>query len=92
MSLSTFAAATIGLASLTTTDADTPKAEMLMAQAVPFVSTQSYVGPKGDYMTTPQGCTYRKTKAPGYPARWILVLNPHHIGKPNSPRNCKGML
>lgn len=94
MSMSTLAGlATIGLASLTTSDADLPKDHVLMAQAQPYVSTQGYVAvPSGDYMTTAQGCTYRRTKAPGYPERWILVLNPHHIGKPNSPRGCKGMM
>ncbi|MDU8912122.1 hypothetical protein [Aestuariicoccus sp. MJ-SS9] len=45
-----------------------------------------------DYYTTPQNCTYRRTKALGYPEMWILVLNPHHIGRPNSPTSCKGML
>jgi hypothetical protein len=67
-------------------------AQVHLAQAKPMVSTQGYVAPQGDYMTTAQGCTYRRTQAPGYPARWILVLNPHHLGLPNSPRSCKGMM
>lgn len=92
MSLSALAAAaTIGLASLTASEADTGK-HMVFAQAQPFVGSQGFVAPQGDYMTTARGCTYRRTQAPGYPPRWILVLNPKHIGRPASPRSCKGML
>ncbi len=92
MSLTAFAtAATIGLASLTASEAETPK-DLLFAQAQPFIGTQGVVAPQGDYMTTNEGCTYRRTQAPGYPPRWILVLNPRHIGLPASPRSCKGMI
>lgn len=62
-----------------------------LAQAQQVVSTQGSAV-QGDYMTTAKGCTYRRTKAPGYPERWVLVLNPHHLGLPNSPRGCKGMM
>lgn len=72
-------------------EAEMPKS-LVLAQAQPMISTQGTVAPQGDYMTTPEGCTYRRTKAPGYPERWILVLNPHHLGLPNSPRGCKGMM
>ncbi|WP_305972513.1 MULTISPECIES: hypothetical protein [unclassified Mameliella] len=85
------AAATIELATFSTTDAETPKT-MVFAQAQPFVGTQGYAVPQGDYMTTPDGCTYRRTQAPGQPVRWIIVLNPHHLGKDGSPSRCKGML
>jgi hypothetical protein len=85
------AAAAVGLASLTTTDADTPK-DLFLAQAQPFVTTQGIMGPRGDYMTTADGCTYRRTQAPGQPVRWIIVLNPHHVGKSVSSGKCKGML
>ncbi|MEN9062756.1 MULTISPECIES: hypothetical protein [Ponticoccus] len=92
MSLTTLvAAASLGLVSLTATEAETPKT-LIFAQAAPFIGTQGYIAPQGDYMTTAQGCTYRRTQAPGYPPRWILVLNPKHIGLPNSPRSCKGMM
>lgn len=84
-------AATIGLAALTASEADTDKLP-LFSQARPFVGSQGSVAPQGDYMTTKRGCTYRRTQAPGYPPRWILVLNPVHIGRPVSPRSCKGML
>ena len=90
MALMTLAAATIGLATLNSSDAGTPK--ILLAQAQPFIATQGIAAPQGDYMTTPEGCTYRRTQAPGHPARWIIVLNPHHIGKSVSPKRCKGML
>jgi hypothetical protein len=85
------AAAVLGLASFSATEADTPKA-LFLAQSQPFVSTQSVIGPRGDYMTTADGCTYRRTQAPGQPVRWIIVLNPHHVGKSVSPGKCKGML
>ncbi|WP_323768550.1 hypothetical protein [Antarctobacter sp.] len=91
MALMTLAAATIGLATFTTPLADTPEA-LFMAQAQPFITTQGISGPQGDYMTTPKGCTYRRTQAPGHPARWIIVQNPHHIGRPASPSHCKAML
>ncbi|BBU56461.1 hypothetical protein KU6B_27260 [Mameliella alba] len=84
-------AATIGLAAFSATDAETPK-DLIFAQAQPFVATQGYAVPQGDYMTTPDGCTYRRTQAPGQPVRWIIVLNPHHLGKGGSPSKCKGML
>lgn len=90
MALMTLAAA-IGLVTLNTSDADTPKS-LFLAQAQPFVSSQGIATPQGDYMTTPEGCTYRRTQAPGQPVRWIIVLNPHHIGKSVSPGRCKGML
>lgn len=70
---------------------EAPK-ETVLAQAQPLVLIQGAVPPSGDYMTTPQGCTYRRTQAPGYPPRWILVLNPYHLGLPASPRGCKGMM
>jgi hypothetical protein len=45
----------------------------------------------GDYRTTPEGCTYRRTQAPGYPERWILIVNPQQLGLPKPPRGCPGM-
>jgi hypothetical protein len=86
------ALAALATISLTPTQEIPAQKDLILSQAQPFISTQGAAVQNGNYMTTPQGCTYRKTQAPGYPARWILVLNPHHIGKPNSPRNCKGMM
>lgn len=40
------------------------------------------------WITTPDGCSYSRTQAPGYPVQWILILNPHHIGKPNAHIKC----
>lgn len=92
MAILSFASTALTLAALTATDADTPTT-MHLAQARPYLGTQGVVmGQQGDYMTTPEGCTYRRTQAPGQPVRWIVVLNPHHIGKPSSPGKCKGML
>jgi hypothetical protein len=61
-------------------------------QAASPPPSQVATGPQGDYYTTPDGCTYRRAQAPGYPPAWYLILNPHHIGKPNAHRRCKGML
>ncbi|MGP6088428.1 hypothetical protein [Antarctobacter jejuensis] len=91
MSLIPLAAAALSLASLSDDGAETPK-HLYLAQAQPFVGTQGVMVPQGDYMTTADGCTYRRTQAPGHPVRWIIVLNPHHIGKGVSRKNCKGML
>lgn len=44
------------------------------------------------WITTPDGCSYSRTQAPGYPVQWILILNPHHIGKPNAHARCAPML
>lgn len=82
----------LGLASLTATEAETPKA-LILTEGAPAYETQMFIAQAaGDYMTTAQGCTYRKTQAPGYPPRWILVVNPHHIGGRNATGRCKGML
>ncbi len=91
MSLTPLAAAAISLVSLTNGGADTPK-HLHLAQAQPFVGTQGVVGPQGNYMTTAQGCTYRRTQAPGHPVRWIIIQNPHHIGKSGTRSKCKAML
>lgn len=91
MILQTLATITsIGLAGLS---APQSEPETQMAQAAPFVTTQGVVAPRAsaDYMTTPQGCSYRRTQAPGYPARWILIVNPQRLGLPKRPRGCKGM-
>lgn len=77
--------------SIAPADAPIPSHSLHLAQAQPMISSQG-TAQQGYYMTTAEGCTYRRTQAPGYPARWILVLNPHHLGLPNSPRSCKGML
>lgn len=76
---------------MTTTGTAAPEA-LHLAQAQPFFGTQGVVGPQGDYMTTAEGCTYRRTQAPGYPVHWIIVQNPHHIGKTGTRHKCKGML
>ncbi len=91
MALTTFATlAALGIGTLTNPQTDPG---LSLAQAQPFIGSQGIRAPQsGSYMTTPDGCTYRRTQAPGYPPRWILVLNPHHLGKPDSPRRCKGMM
>lgn len=42
--------------------------------------------------TTPDGCSYSRAQAPGYPATWHLILNPERIGLPTPPSRCAAML
>ncbi len=49
-------------------------------------------GYTGQWFTTPDGCSYSRTQAPGYPVQWMLVVNPKHIGQPNAHSRCKVML
>lgn len=89
MGITTFVTlATLGLASV---PVDAPK-DQVLAQATPFISTQGIAVPRNDYMTTAKGCTYRKTQAPGYPPRWILVINPQRMGMPKPQGRCSGMM
>lgn len=44
------------------------------------------------WITTQDGCSYSRTQAPGYPVQWILILNPHHIGKPDAHLKCAPVL
>lgn len=89
LSLATAVALSVGPADLVP---DSAPDGLQLTQAQPFIGTQGVVGPQGNYMTTAEGCTYRRTQAPGQPPRWIIVRNPHHIGKSVSPGKCKGML
>ncbi|MCT4609078.1 MAG: hypothetical protein N4A70_07700 [Pelagimonas sp.] len=82
----------LGTASLSSTEATTPKGDLL-AQAHPWMSTQQQVqGGQNGIRVTKDGCTYRKTQAPGYPPRWILIVNPQQMGIPASKVSCPGML
>ena len=86
--------ATVTTLGLSTLGAPQDMSGVTLAQAQPFVGSQGYVAPSAgarDYMTTPEGCTYRRTQAPGYPERWILVVNPQGLGLPKPPRGCRGM-
>lgn len=44
------------------------------------------------WITTPNGCSYSRTQAPGRPVQWILILNPHHIGQPDAHIGCAPVL
>lgn len=46
----------------------------------------------GQWYTTSNGCSYSRAEAPGYGVSWHLILNPHHIGKPNAHKGCPRML
>ncbi|WP_136443626.1 hypothetical protein [Pacificoceanicola onchidii] len=84
-------ASALGLVSLPPVDSGAPK-ELMLAQAQPFISTQGVVAPRGEYRTMSNGCVYRKTQAPGYPPRWILVINPQRLGMPKPRGRCSGMM
>ena len=49
-------------------------------------------GGQGQTWVSPQGCTYSRAQAPGYPATWHLILNGADIGLTNAHRRCPGML
>ncbi|MDJ0823449.1 MAG: hypothetical protein QNJ09_16770 [Paracoccaceae bacterium] len=84
MALSTLVTlAAIGLSQVVSA---TPDHGDALAQARPQVGAQG-----GETMTTPQGCTYRRTKVPGLPERWILVLDAAHQGQTNALTRCPGM-
>ena len=47
---------------------------------------------QGQWYTAPDGCTYSRAQAPGYPPSWHLILNPHHIGQKPAHAGCAAML
>ena len=57
--------------------------------------TGSYRPPEtfqGQWFTAPNGCSYSRAQAPGYPPSWHLILNPHHIGQKPAHSRCAAML
>ncbi|QFT46785.1 hypothetical protein FIU97_09390 [Roseivivax sp. THAF40] len=76
-------------------------AQQVSQQSTVIISTQGDAqgragsppaGYSGQWFTTPDGCSYSRTQAPGYPVQWMLVLNPRHIGQANAHSRCKIML
>ena len=63
-------------------------ATLALSLAAPAANAQQ----REQWITTADGCTYSKTQAPGYPAQWVLVRNPTHLGLPPGGRHCKNML
>lgn len=47
---------------------------------------------QGQWYTAPNGCSYSRAQAPGYPPSWHLILNPHHIGQKPAHAGCAAML
>ncbi|WP_050929617.1 hypothetical protein [Aestuariivita boseongensis] len=47
---------------------------------------------QGQWYTAPNGCSYSRAQAPGYPPTWHLILNPHHIGGKPAHAGCAAML
>ena len=82
--------AALGLSSITSDMADqgylSGQAHSVVVPRVGAATT-----PGTDYLTTPQGCTYRRTRTPGYPDRWVLVFTPQLIGRPSALQSCPGM-
>lgn len=77
----------------------------LIASISGFASNEAKAGPQdppqspivvethgSQWITTSDGCSYSRTQAPGYPVQWMLILNPHHIGKPDAHIDCAPML
>lgn len=80
-----FAVSALALA-LATTEAD---ALGLSKRKAPPAPPSSYLG---QWYTTPDGCSYSRAQAPGYPPMWVLILNPHHIGQPPAGPHCATLL
>lgn len=78
----------LGLVSLTTSDAETPKGPVLTL--LPYIGAQHDL--TQDVLRTNQGCTYRRTAIPGAPVRWILVPQTNASGAFIMPTGCAGML
>lgn len=47
---------------------------------------------EGQWYVTPGGCSYSRTQAPGYPPKWYLIVNPHHLGQPPAKPSCPRVL
>lgn len=81
--IAAMALATAGAGMATTADAGSAT-----TTAVPKTPSAVQNGPYGQWYTTQDNCTYSRTQAPGYPPQWYLVLNPHHLGKPDAHAGC----
>lgn len=83
-------AAAFGLVAFSGADANVPStlhlAQTQKAPSLPVTALGS------DYKVMSNGCTYRKTQAPGYEPRWILIVNPQALGQQLPTGKCKGML
>lgn len=64
-----------------------PVAQREMVQSFLPQETVSRSGHSAHW-TSPNGCTYSRTQAPGRAPVWYLVQNPHHVGMPNAHRDC----
>ena len=82
--------AALGLSSIT---ADMPDQSHLSGQARPVLAPHrgAATTPGADHRTTPEGCTYRRTRLPGYRERWILVITPQLTERSGAIQSCAGM-
>ncbi|MCO4827878.1 hypothetical protein [Lentibacter algarum] len=69
-------------------------AALFVASTAPVAEAQMRpaVGYQSQWYTTPDGCSYSRTHAPGYGVSWVLIQNPHHINKPNVGNHCANTL
>lgn len=81
--IAAMALATAGVGMPATADAGSAAASS-MAKSPSTVENS----PFGQWHTTQDNCTYSRTQAPGHPPQWYLVLNPHHLGKPDAHAGC----
>ncbi|MFD1344263.1 hypothetical protein [Litorisediminicola beolgyonensis] len=83
------AALALGLAGAAAAQTQGPTSPIFSTKGGSAVPGETF---EGQWFTTQDGCTYSRTKAPGYPTRWVLILNPHHVGQKPAHRGCKVML
>lgn len=62
------------------------------AQAIVRNAPKPPTASNAQWYIAPDGCSYSRTQAPGYPVVWMLIKNPHHIGGQNATKRCKSML
>ena len=61
------------------------------AQQTLYNPNPTYVQAGQGYIA-PNGCSYSPTQAPGESVVWMLISNPHHIGRQNSHGGCARMM
>jgi hypothetical protein len=70
---------------------DSMKPTRLVATALTLTALSSGAALAQTY-TTPDGCSYTRAQAPGYPATWHLIINPERVGLPTPTARCAAML
>lgn len=91
--LITAAAATLALAGTAKASFEVPTQapmmpEMSFQPEVILAQARPPAGFNGNWYIAPNGCAYSRTQAPGMPAMWYLIQNPHHLGLPPRSPDC----